>query len=80
MFEEVPYITTRVTRPVLFSSKKPVVIQINGEELPELKKYSDEATALLSKESDLADVEPTLRSGAPEVQITYDRQQLIRHD
>ena len=79
MFQEVPDITTRVTRPVLFSSKKPVVVQINGEELPELKRYSDEATALLSKELDLADVEPTLRSGAPEVQITYDRQQIIRH-
>ena len=79
MFEEVPDVTTRVTRPVLFSSKKPVVIQINGEDLPELKKYSDEATALLSREPALADVEPTLRSGAPEVQITYDRQQIIRH-
>ena len=79
MFEEVPDVTTRVTRPVLFSSKKPVVIQINGEDLPELKKYSDEATALLSRETALADVEPTLRSGAPEVQITYDRQQIIRH-
>ena len=79
MFQEVPDITTRVTRPVLFSSKKPVVVQINGEELSELKRYSDEATALLSKQSDLADVEPTLRSGAPEVQITYDRQQIIRH-
>ena len=79
MFQEVPDITTRVTRPVLFSSKKPVVVQINGEELPELKRYSDQATALLSKEPDLADVEPTLRSGAPEVQITYDRQQIIRH-
>ena len=79
MFQEVPDITTRVTRPVLFSSKKPVVVQINGEELPELKRYSDEATALLSEHSDLADVEPTLRSGAPEVQITYDRQQIIRH-
>ena len=74
-----PDITTRVTRPVLFSAKKPVVIQINGDELPELKEYSDQATALLSKEADLADVEPTLRSGAPEVQITYDRQQIIRH-
>ena len=79
MFQEVPDITTRVTRPVLFSSKKPVVVQINGEELSELKRYSDEATALLSEHSDLADVEPTLRSGAPEVQITYDRQQIIRH-
>jgi len=79
MFGKVPDVTTRVTRPVLFSSKKPVVIQINGEDLPELKEYSDIATALLSKESALADVEPTLRSGAPEVQITYDRQQIIRH-
>ena len=79
MFDDVPDVTTRVTRPVLFSSKKPVVIQINGEELPELKEYSDQATALLSKEAELADVEPTLRSGAPEVQITYDRQQIIRH-
>ena len=79
LFDDVPDITTRVTRPVLFSSKKPVVIQINGEELPELKEYSDQSTALLSKESELTDVEPTLRSGAPEVQITYDRQQIIRH-
>ena len=79
LFDDVPDITTRVTRPVLFSSKKPVVIQINGEELPELKEYSDQATTLLSKEAELADVEPTLRSGAPEVQITYDRQQIIRH-
>ena len=79
LFDDVPDITTRVTRPVLFSSKKPVVIQINGEELSELKEYSDQSTALLSKESELTDVEPTLRSGAPEVQITYDRQQIIRH-
>ena len=79
LFQSVPDLNTRVTRPVLFSSKKPVVIQINGEDLPELKRYSDEATALLLKSPDLADVEPTLRSGAPEVQISYDRQQIIRH-
>lgn len=79
MFQNVPDINTRVTRPVLFSSKKPVVIQINGEDLTELKEFSDQATALLSKSTELADVEPTLRSGAPEVQISYDRLQMIRH-
>jgi len=79
MFQNVPDINTRVTRPVLFSSKKPVVVQINGEDLPELKQFSDQATLLLSKSPELADVEPTLRSGAPEVQISYDRQQIIRH-
>lgn len=79
LFQNVPDLNTRVTRPVLFSSKKPVVVQIDGEDLAELKQYSDEATALLSKSPELADVEPTLRSGAPEVEISYDRLQMIRH-
>jgi len=79
MFDNVPDINTRVTRPVLFSSKKPVVIQINGEDLDELKQYSDEATGLLAQSPELADVEPTLRSGAPELQISYDRHQIMRH-
>jgi hydrophobic/amphiphilic exporter-1 (mainly G- bacteria), HAE1 family len=79
LFQAVPDLNTRVTRPVLFSSKKPVVVQIHGEDLTELKQFSDEATALLAKSPELADVEPTLRSGAPEVKISYDRLQLIRH-
>ncbi len=78
-FRDIPDINTRVTRPVLFSSKKPVVIEISGEDLDELKSYSDSATAVLSKSPELTDVEPTLKSGAPEVQITYDRQQMIRY-
>lgn len=79
LFHNVPDINIRLARPVLFSSRKPVVVQINGEDLVELKQYSDEATELLSESPELADVEPTLRSGAPEVQISYDRQQMVRH-
>ena len=79
MYDNVPDLNIRLTRPVLFSSKKPVVVQIDGEELPELKKFSDQATELLTESTELADVEPTLRSGAPEVEINYDRQQVIRH-
>ena len=79
LFRSVPDIDSRVTRPVLFSAKKPIVVQINGENLDELKNVSDQATALLEGSSELADVEPTLRSGAPEVEIRYDRQQIIRH-
>ncbi|MDG1890230.1 MAG: efflux RND transporter permease subunit, partial [Verrucomicrobiota bacterium] len=79
MFDRVPDVSMRVTRPVLFSSKKPVVIQINGEDLYELKRFSDDATQLLDESPELADVEPTLRSGAPELQISYDRHQIMRH-
>ena len=55
-----------------------MVIQINGEELPELKEYPT-GPRRCSPRRLSRDVEPTLRSGAPEVQITYDRQQIIRH-
>ena len=79
LFQRIPDLNIRVTRPVLFSSKKPIVVQINGEDLDELKSYSDQATSVLTESVELADVEPTLRSGAPEVQITYDRLQIIRH-
>jgi len=79
LFEQIPDADYRVTRPVLFSSKKPVVVQINGEELHELKRLSDQSVTLLRESDQLSDVEPTLKRGAPELQISYDRLQMIRH-
>jgi len=79
LFEQIPDADYRVTRPVLFSSKKPVVVQINGEQLHELKLFSDQSVSLLRESDQLNDVEPTLKRGAPELQISYDRLQMIRH-
>ena len=79
LLEQIPDADYRVTRPVLFSSKKPVVVQINGEELHELKRLSDQSVTLLRTSDQLSDVEPTLKRGAPELQISYDRLQMIRH-
>ena len=79
LFEQIPDADYRVTRPVLFSSKKPVVVQINGEQLHELKLFSDQSVTLLRESDQLDDVEPTLKRGAPELQISYDRLQMIRH-
>ena len=75
----VPDITERVVRPVLFSSNKPIVVEIQGDQLATLRKMAQAAEALLQDRPELADVETTLRTGAPEIQISYDRQRLTRY-
>ncbi len=79
ILENVPDLKFRVTRPVLFSTRKPVSVEIHGDDLALLKTISSEAEEILGDLSELADVETTLRSGAPEVQITYDRARLARY-
>ena len=79
LLENVPDLKFRVTRPVLFSTRKPVSVEIHGDDLAQLKTISGEAEQTLGDLSELADVETTLRSGAPEIQITYDRARLARY-
>jgi hydrophobic/amphiphilic exporter-1 (mainly G- bacteria), HAE1 family len=79
LLEDVPDLKFRVTRPVLFSTRKPVSLEIHGDDLLQLKTISRQAEEVLGELSELADVETTLRSGAPEVQITYDRARLARY-
>ena len=74
-----PDITERVVRPVLFSFHKPIVVEIQGDDLPTLRQLTQEAEALLQNHPELADVETTLRQGAPEIQIAYDRQRLSHY-
>ncbi len=76
---DLPDLSERVVRPVLFSSNKPIVVEIQGDNLNALRTMAQDAEALLQDHSELADVETTLRKGAPEIQITYDRQRLMRY-
>ena len=77
---QIPDLTARVARPVLFSFKTPIEVEVHGDDLDELKRYGDLVAALMSEMPELADVESTLRSGAPEVQIVYDRALLARYE
>ncbi|RME91538.1 MAG: efflux RND transporter permease subunit [Verrucomicrobia bacterium] len=78
-FAQVPDLEVRLTRPVLFSSKAPIVVEIEGDDLAALKRVSDQAASLLRELPELADVEATLRAGAPEIQIEYDRDRLMTY-
>jgi multidrug efflux pump subunit AcrB len=79
-FENIPDLDARIVRPVMFSSKTPIEVEIHGNDLRDLKYYADLAQVEMVKLSELADVEATLKSGAPEVQIVYDRDRLARYE
>jgi hydrophobic/amphiphilic exporter-1 (mainly G- bacteria), HAE1 family len=76
VFRDTPDAEVRVVRPVLFSSKTPIVVEINGDDLPQLKRLAAQAENALAQLPELADVETTLRSGAPEIQVLYHRDKL----
>ncbi len=79
-FAEVPDATSRVVRPVLFSFKTPIEVEVHGEDLGRLQEYGDRVRDLMAAMPELADVETTLKRGAPEVQIVYDRAILNRYE
>lgn len=78
-FAGIPDVESRITRPVLFSSKTPIEVEIHGDDLVQLRRYSDEIRGIMETMPELADVQSTLQSGAPEIQVVYDRARLMRY-
>lgn len=72
----IPGLEQRMTRPVLFSFRTPIEVEVHGEDLDQLRAKAAEVEAALAALPELADVATTLRAGAPEVEIVYDREQL----
>ena len=79
-FESIPDASSRVSRPVLFSFKTPIEVEVHGEDLDRLQEVGDRVRDLMAAMPELADVETTLKRGAPEVQIVYDRAILNRYE
>lgn len=78
-FEGLPDIAATITRPVLFSSKTPIEVEVHGDDLVALRGRTEEVRGLLHELPELADVQATLRAGAPELQVVYDRERLMRY-
>ncbi len=78
-FAEIPDLDARVTRPVLFSFKSPIEVEVHGDDLVLLRRQAEVAKAMMASMPQLADVETTLQRGAPEVQVVYDRDLLARY-
>jgi HAE1 family hydrophobic/amphiphilic exporter-1 len=74
--EAIPDLEERLTRPVLFSFRTPIEVEVHGDDLDLLKRKASEVEGVLAALPELADVASTLRAGAPEVEIVYDRERL----
>lgn len=78
-FEPLPDVNFRVTRPVLFSAATPIEVEIYGTDLKKLRERATATAELLRGLPELSDVESTLKRGAPEIQIRYDRDRLMQY-
>jgi len=79
-FAEIPDLDARVTRPVLFSFKAPIEVEVHSDDLVLLRQQAGRAKETMAAMPQLADVETTQRRGAPEVQVVYNRDLLSRYD
>jgi len=74
----IPDLNTNISRPVLFSFKTPVEVEVRGHDLDELSEATDAVRARLERLAGLRDIKASIQPGNPEVQIVYDRNELAR--
>lgn len=63
-------------RPVLFSFKTPIEVEIKGQDRDYLKAYSNEAVAAMENIEGITDVKNSIQPGNPELQIIFNRDKL----
>jgi len=78
-FENIPDLAVRVKRPVLFSATTPIEVEIHGDDLTALKDMAVNVQEVMNSLPELADVEASLKAGAPEIQVIYDRNRIMRY-
>ncbi|UCF65159.1 MAG: efflux RND transporter permease subunit [bacterium] len=70
----------KISRPVLFSFKTPIEVEIKGYNLQDLAQASRETVQAISEIDGVYDVKTNLQTGNPEVQIIYDREKLAYYN
>jgi hydrophobic/amphiphilic exporter-1 (mainly G- bacteria), HAE1 family len=76
---DIPDLEARLARPVLLSFRTPIEVELYGSDLQRLRQMSERIAHEMQALPELTDIETTLRRGAPEVQILFDRDRLRRH-
>jgi len=74
----IPDLEVNISRPVLFSFKTPVEVEIRGFNLEDLGVATRAVEQRLSRVPGLRDVKGSIAPGSPEIHIRYDRDELAR--
>jgi len=71
-------VEAKITRPVLFSFRTPIEVEVEAYDLDTLRRLGESVREAMAAIPFLTDVKTTARAGSPEVQISYDRDELVR--
>jgi HAE1 family hydrophobic/amphiphilic exporter-1 len=75
---DLPDVAVTITRPVLFSFKPPVEVEVRSNDLVALAEGTRRVAERLRAIDGLYDVEASIQPGSPEVHIVYDRDAIAR--
>jgi len=75
-FELIPGTSVKFSRPVLYSYKTPIELEIRGYNLATLKRLSDEVVQDLRTVTGLTDIKNSMEGGNPEIRILFQRDRL----
>jgi HAE1 family hydrophobic/amphiphilic exporter-1 len=70
----------QIRRPTLLAVDAPLEVEIVGENLDDIREAARMAQEALQGLPGIVDLRSSLRRGSPEVRITFDREQLARHN
>ncbi|MGX5913812.1 efflux RND transporter permease subunit [Aliidiomarina sp. Khilg15.8] len=73
-----PGVSGQINRPALFAIEQPLVVELSGYELASLARASETLVADLAAIPRFADVQSTLRSGQPEIEVRFDHARLAQ--
>ncbi|MEM7053610.1 MAG: efflux RND transporter permease subunit [Pseudomonadota bacterium] len=72
--QRMPGTTFSISRPELFSFSTPLVVEVAGFDLDELKRVSDRIAERMAVSDRFADIESSMTTGHPELQIRFDHE------
>jgi HAE1 family hydrophobic/amphiphilic exporter-1 len=72
-------LTTKISRPVLFSFKTPIEVELHGYDLQTLQELTRQVEEKMQEIPGLFDVKSNVQRGNPEVQISYNRALLAKY-
>ncbi|MBN2093706.1 efflux RND transporter permease subunit, partial [candidate division KSB1 bacterium] len=77
--QDISGMNTKISRPVLFSFKTPIEVQIHGYDLQKLQEISNQVKEKMQTIPGLFDVKSNIQRGNPEVQIIYNRELIAKY-
>ena len=76
--QQIPGANSTIERPKLLTFKAPIQVVLSGYDLSQLQNESDKLVELFEGEQTLADINPSLKKGHPEIKLDFNHARLAQ--